>query len=223
MICITPVVRRTAISALAATLALVASAACSSGGGERGSAGANPTVATDPPRTNPSIATVPAPTTTTNPYAVPAVIDAAYVNRVLAGLDAGMGDVTRLVLRSRTIPREAYDRMRAIYGNDDWLQLAIDGFQQDMRRQFAGYRSDPGNKSTSVTEILTATPSCVFVRTVRDYSAIGMGSKTADVQWIAMKPLQPARDPNGYNRTGWAFAYEGFQADRSMPPNPCVG
>ena len=58
------------------------------GGADKGSAGANPTLATDPPRTNPTLATVPAPTTTTNPYAVPAVIDAAYVNRVLAGLDA---------------------------------------------------------------------------------------------------------------------------------------
>jgi hypothetical protein len=79
------VARRTAITAALAALALLASASCSSGTADRGSAGANPTLATDPPRTNPTLATVPAPTTTTNPYAVPAVIDAAYVNRVLAG------------------------------------------------------------------------------------------------------------------------------------------
>jgi hypothetical protein len=46
----------------------------------------------------PSIAeptTVPA-----DPYAVPAVIDAAYVNRVLEGLDAAVGDVVRIVYRT---------------------------------------------------------------------------------------------------------------------------
>ena len=91
MTCCAAVTRRTAIPAVLAALALLASAACSGGGADKGSAGANPTLATDPPRTNPTLATVPAPTTTTNPYAVPAVIDAAYVNRVLAGLDAADG------------------------------------------------------------------------------------------------------------------------------------
>ena len=42
-------------------------------------------------------ATVPQGTTTTNPYAVPPVIDEPYVNRVLAGLDQGVGDIVRLV------------------------------------------------------------------------------------------------------------------------------
>ena len=43
-------------------------------------------------------ATLPQATTTTDPYAVPAVIDEAYVNRVLAGLDQAVGEVTRLVV-----------------------------------------------------------------------------------------------------------------------------
>ena len=37
----------------------------------------------------------PAPPTTADPYAVPAVIDIAYVNRVLAALDQVDGDATR--------------------------------------------------------------------------------------------------------------------------------
>ncbi len=100
MTCSAAVARRTAIPAALAALALLASAACSGGGADKGSAGANPTLATDPPRTNPTLATVPPATTTTNPYAVPAVIDVAYVNRVLAGLDAVMGDAGRSLVRS---------------------------------------------------------------------------------------------------------------------------
>lgn len=222
MTCCAAVTRRTAIPAILVALALTASAACSTGGADKGGAGANPTLATEPPRTNPTLATVPPATTTTNPYAVPSVIDVAYVNRVLAGLDAAMGDVTRLVLRTRTIPREAYDRMKAIYHNDERLQLSIDSFQSDMRRNFAGYKPDPGNKVSNVTQLLTITRLCIFARVTRDYSAVGANSSSADTQWVALKPLDPARDPNSYNPTTWAFAYEGYTETRSQPPDPCA-
>ena len=49
-------------------------------------------------------------TTTTNPYAVPPVIDAAYVNRVLAGLDAAVGDVVRMVVKTDPAPRDIVQR-----------------------------------------------------------------------------------------------------------------
>jgi len=207
------VARRTAIAAVAVALALVASTACSKGGADRGSAGAGPTntVATEPPQT-----------TTTNPYAVPAVIDAAYVNRVLAALDATVGDVTRLVMQTKTIPREAYDRLRAFYGTDSELQGAIDNIQGAMLRNFSGYKPQPGNKLTTVTQLVTATNKCVFVRVSRDYSAVGVNALTADTQWIGMRPLDIARDPNRYNPTMWAVVYEGFPPDHTQPANPCA-
>jgi hypothetical protein len=202
---------RKAVQAALATLLLAASAAaCSPSDADRGTAAPN-TVATEPP-----------PTTTINPYAVPTVIDEAYVNRVLAGLDAVMGDVTRLVLQTKTIPREAYDRMRSLYGDDDRLQLAIDTFQSDLRRNLAGYRDDPGNKVTTVTSLLTVLPTCVFARVVRDYSAVGVNPRANDIQWIAITPLDPARDPHNYNTTSWAYKYEGFPPDRTQPANPCA-
>lgn len=209
MLC--PMARRTAIRAVLATAILAASAACSPNSADRDSAGATATVATEPPQT-----------TTTNPYAVPAVIDVAYVNRMLAGLDAVMGDAVRLVVRTRTIPREVYDRLRSIYGSDDGLQLAIDTFQGDMKRNFSGYNLDPGNKLTSVTQLLTARTSCIFARVTRDYSAVGTNPRTADMQWIAIKPLDVIRDPNRYNITSWAYIYEGYPPDRTQPPDPCA-
>lgn len=149
------------------------------------------------------------------------MIDTAYVNRVLAGLDAAMGDVTRLVLRTKAIPREAYDRMRAIYSKDDGLQLVIDSFQSDMRRDFFGYKADPGNKVTTVAQLLSVRNTCVFARVTRDYSAVGTNPRTAEVQWIAVKPSDPTRDPNKYNVTSWSYLYEGFPADHTQPPDPC--
>ena len=213
--------RRTAITAAVAVLALLASAACSSGGADKGSAGANPTLATDPPRTNPTLATVPPATTTTNPYAVPAVIDAAYVNRVLAGLDAVMGDVLRIVLRSNTIPPEVYDRLKAVYADPVFLQLRIDSYQRDIRERFRGYQLNPGNRVSRVTQLLTTRPTCLFLEVQRDYSAVGVNSRT-DTEWVALTRNDPSRDPGRYNPTPWAMTYDGFPPDHSRPPDPCV-
>ena len=200
---------------------LLASTACSNGGGDKGSAGANPTVATEPARTNPTLATLPPATTTTNPYAVPAVIDVAYVNKVLAGLDTVLGDVLRLVLRTNTIPPEAYDRLKAVYVDPVFLQLRIDSYQRDIRERFRGYRPDPGNRVSTVVRILTTRPTCIFVEVRRDYSAVGVNARS-DTEWVALTRQDPSRDPSQYNATPWGIAYDGFPPDRSQPPDPCA-
>jgi hypothetical protein len=206
------VARRTAIPALVAAVALTALAACSPSSADRSTAGATATLATEP-----------APTTTTNPYAVPAVIDIAYVNRVLAGLDAITGDAVRNVMATRTIPRDVFDRLKSIYLDNDRLQRAIDGFQLDVRDNMAGYKPVPGNKVTSVTDLITATPSCIFAQVRRNYDAVSTGSTPPiNPQWVGLRPLDSTRDPNSYNQTRWAYFFDGFPADRSRPNNPCA-
>ncbi|HTJ75843.1 MAG TPA: hypothetical protein VL337_10810, partial [Acidimicrobiales bacterium] len=193
-----------------AALALIASAACSPSSADKATS-------------DPTIATEPAPTTTTNPNAVPAVIDNAYVNRVLAGLDAVDGDVTRLVVKTKTIPREAYDRLRSIYADDKTLQTAIDLIQVYLRGDLSGFNKEPGNQATTVNQLITSKASCIFARVHRDYSAVGPGgSAPSDRTFIAVKRLDNSRDVSGYNQTGWAIAYEGFLPDNSQPPDPCL-
>jgi hypothetical protein len=195
------------------TVALLAPTACSNGAANKGTAGANPTLATDPPTT-----------TTTNPYAVPAVIDVAYVNRVLAGLDAAVGDIVRLVIQTKTIPPEALERMKAVYVDPDRIQRSIDGFQRDLRLNLAGYRQNPGNKTTIVSELITASPVCIFAKVQRDYSAVSTDqSALRNPQWVGLKPFDRSRDSSRSNPTPWAFIYDGFPADpTSQPANPCV-
>ncbi len=201
---------KAAVRATLATLALLVPAACSSS-----------PVDTAPPAA--TVRTEPETTTTTDPYAVPAVIDAAYVNRVLAGLDAALGDVTRLVVRTRTIPPEAYDRLKSLYLNPDLLQLMIDSAQSDMRRGFAGYKSEPGNRASIVLELITAQRACIFAKVRRDYSAVtNRPPAELEIQWVGIKPLDPARDLSGYNMSKWAFVYDGFPRDHSQPGDPCA-
>src|SRR4051794_29413951 len=177
------VARRPAIPTVLTALALTPSLACSPSAADKGH-----------PTSYPTLATEPAPTTTTNPYAVPTVIDAAYVNRVLAGLDAQMGGVTRMIVQTKTIPPGAYDRLRTVYGTDQRLHFATNNFQADMRRGFVDYRQPPGNKSSDVTALITARTSCIFAMVVRDYTKVGVDSRSADTQWVALKPLDSARD-----------------------------
>src|SRR5436305_8891946 len=145
-----------ALPAVLASLALTASLACSPSAADKGR-----------PTSDPTLATELAPTTTTNPYAVPTVIDAAYVNRVLAGLDAINGDVTRLVVKTKTIPREAYDRLRAIYADDKTLQTAIDLFQSYLRANLLASTAGPGNQATTINQLITTKSTCVLARVHR--------------------------------------------------------
>lgn len=205
-----PVTRRTAVQAAVAALLLTALAACSSSSSADRDTATAQTVATEPPTT-----------TTTNPYAVPAVIDAAYVNRVLAGLDAQLGDVTRLLIRTKTFPAEAFDRLKAIYGDNRPLQDKLDAYQEDLRLRFSDYKSTPGNKVTNVTKLITSSPGCIFAEVHRDYSAVTDLPTSSSPQWVALRPLDQSRDPYRYNPTTWALVFDGVHTNRSQPPNPC--
>lgn len=182
-------------------------AACSSGDDQAG-----PTA---------SLGTAP-PTTAADPYAIPEVIDVAYVNRVLEGLDSAVGEVTRMVVKARTIPPEAVERLKALY-TGEFLQLSVDRYQDDMRDGFSTYKPDPGDPTTEVAELINASPTCVFARVSRDYSAVTSRSNPAlSTLWVSLSPRDPNSDPNGYNPTPWAFAYDGFQEGRTQPSDPCA-
>ena len=204
MICIAPVGHRTLwVLAVGVAAALVS---CSS----------------DAPEADGPTATVPLATTTTDPYAVPEIIDAAYVNRVLAGLDQAVGEVVRLVVNTRTVPPEAIERLRALYVGEA-LQLQFTGFQRDIANGFVDYRSNPGNQKTLVTQLLTAQPSCIFAEVSIDFSAVGaQPNPSLSRQWIALVPFDSASGLQRLNPTQWMLSYEGFTEHISAPPNPCV-
>jgi hypothetical protein len=147
-------------------------------------------------------ATVPQATTTTNPYAVPAVIDIAYVNRVLAGLDQAVGEVTRLTVNSQSIPPEAIERLKAAYLDKDLLQLAVDVYQDRLISEFAGMIPNPGNRVTTVVELISASPDCIFAKVDVDVSAMfEQPNPRFRVQWVGLIPVDAGIDLTQYNPT----------------------
>ena len=184
-------------------------AACN--GGDESEAGPTATV---PP--------APSSTTTTNPYAVPEVIDAAYVNRVLAGLDAAVGDIVRLVVRTRDIPPEVIDRLKAVYQEREDINLELQAFSDDLRQSLPGYREIPGNQRSAVLDLLAADSGCVFARIERDYAELRSNPAGAlSIEWIGLR--RAPSDPNilRYNPTPWQIAVAGVRSDGSAPANPC--
>jgi hypothetical protein len=170
-----------------------------------------------------SVPTAPAQTTTTNPYAVPAVIDAAYVNRVLAALDAAVGDVVRMVVHANRLDPEVMDRLRALY-DDEALRPQVEVLAQDSADGFQAYLDHPGNQRSAIIQMVSASSSCIFAHVSRDYRpVVKEPDPNLSDQWIALVPLDPSRDPRHYNATGWHYAYDGFEEDRSVPKNPCAG
>lgn len=159
-------------------------------------------------------------TTTTDPYAVPPVIDIAYVNRVLAALDAAVGDVTRLVIRDRSVSPEAKDRLSALYLGE-YLQLTLDSYDQELQGGLQGARPNPGNRKTTVSRLISATPGCIFVEASRDFSAVSTNVDPALSRlWVGLKPV--SAEQAGLNPTHWSYVVDGFSQGRTQPENPCV-
>ena len=201
------VVTQAVVLGVALATAAVGLAGCGGGGGDGAADGPTATVPTTPP----------------DPYAVPAVIDEAYVNRVLAALDAATGDVVRIVVSTRTLTPEAIERLQALYVGDA-LNSRFNVFQNDIFNGLSGYKTTPGNKRTTVAELITATRSCVFAKVSRDFSAVtDAPDARLSIQWIALIPRTSPQDPESYNPTAWVFSYDGFPLDGSEPSNPCVG
>ncbi len=166
-------------------------------------------------------ATVPIGTTTTNPYAVPQVIDEAYVNRVLAGLDHAAGEMLRLVVSTKTIPPEALERLRALYiGSPRQNQLSL--FSADAADGFANYRPSPSDHETVISRLIVASPDCIFAEVLRDYSGASLTASEPTTLWVVLVPSDKYVVRSVYNSTNWVYIYDGLERDGTAPEDPCA-
>ena len=80
------------------------------------------------PARRPRCATSRATTTTTVVPVdqVPAVIDVAYVQRVIDALDHVMGDAVRALVAAKVPDREFYERLRAVYLDPEFERVQAD-------------------------------------------------------------------------------------------------
>lgn len=145
----------------------------------------------------------------------------ATVDRILGGLDGVMGDLQRILVRERRITPEVTDRLQAIYTGPELLNQ-IDAFQADVANGLTGYKDPPGNRVTTISRLITASPICVFAEVTRDYAPLTEGPAPRPASlFVVLVDKAEADDPRQLNPTPWTMLYDGVQADGTQPEDVC--
>jgi hypothetical protein len=173
---------------LVVLLLLSLSAGCLSGGGS-----AKPTT------------TVPSTTTTTDPYAIPATIDVAYVQRVMDAIDVLLGKAAQALVRERSVDGEWAKYARAAL-DDRGLAAARKGAELELGLNLRDYRPSPGQPHTTVRSVVIARTQCVAARALIDGSEVVTLASAISESHIEFSAKDPGRDPGGLNPSPWLLA-----------------
>jgi hypothetical protein len=183
-------------------------AAC---GGEKGSLGPGATV--------PHAASTS--TTSSDPYAIPSPITAAYVQRVLDALEAINPQMGAIVVTQRNLSPEAARLLRSTSTADDFAtQTQI--LLAQLAKGLPGYLNPPGAVRDTIENLVYASNSCIFVAANRDYSALLSPPPALHLYYFVLRRAQPQDDPTHVNPTGWVEAFLGHNSDNSQPEDTCV-
>jgi hypothetical protein len=168
-----------------------------------------------------TLRTLPPTTTTTTPYAVPTVIDEAYVERVLNALNKIEGDAMREIVNAEDLVPPAAEKLRTIYLRAElneqlrvWNQAVVDGF--------TGYRHPPRDIKTRVESLPVKSPTCIEATTIDDLSSVGAASAPERRHQVVLRPRDEAQDPQKLNPTPWMVALK-LLASSATRKNPCAG
>ena len=155
-------------------------------------------------------------------YEVPAVIDAAYVSRVMAALDHVYGDAVRHLAKTRHVDEEFLKPLVAIH-NPRLFALVQDLWVKLEARDFAGLRTDPGDPVTRVDKLLRADRDCILIEGDRDFSPLHTSDDSTNHHpFVALTPLQPDRNPARTNPTPWTINFYGSRPEGGLPDDACV-
>ena len=173
---------------------------------------------------SPTVRTEPA--TTTAPVVpvdqVPAVIDIAYVQRVIDALDHVMGDAVRELVAARVPNRGFYERLRAVY-----LDPEFQGVESDLgyfaAKGLVDIRTTPSDPVTRIERLITGSDECIFAAVNRDLSGAFVDPPSDDEThaFLGFGRKNLELDPTGRNPTAWMIGFDGRNLDGSEPRNPC--
>ncbi|MBW3669004.1 MAG: hypothetical protein KY443_07295 [Actinobacteria bacterium] len=170
--------------------------------------------------------TLPPPVETTSTtavdYSVPAVIDAAYVEKVMAALDRVYGDAIRTLAAERQITEEFLTRLAAIYG-DAQFDVAQRAWVRDVADGLDDLHRLPGDPLTVVQRTVRLDADCIVAAVERTFRAVREPVTSTPQKYIALVPKPEGRDMRSLNPTPWIMSYDGFVAEPAgaEPANPC--
>jgi len=173
----------------------------SGGGGTATTTGPVPAIAT-------TVAEVPASTVAPGvapPFQMPAVVDVAYVQRLLDALYHLDGEATRRAFVSRAPDAEVDERLEAIFG-DPALAEAKRELADQAADGFVRLANPPGDATVRVVEVLQAAPVCILVRADLDRGPVFRAPRPAPARVV----IRLGRaDVLALNPTGWGVVTAG--------------
>jgi len=197
----------------AVLVGVLAGVGCS-GRGDDATRAAPATVRTEPATTTTSVFPV---------DQVPAVIDVAYVQRVIDALDHVMGDAVRALVAARVPDRAFYERLRAVYLDPEFERVQAD-FGRDAAEGLNDYRASPADPSTHVDRLITGNDECIWVADTRDFGPFLNFVPADDAKrgFLAFGRKRSELDLATRNPTAWMIAYDGRRLNGEEPRNPCA-
>lgn len=141
----------------------------------------------------------PTPSPTAETFEVPAVIDSAYVERVVNALHRVEGGAIRSMLEAGEVTPRSEQVLRAVYSGR-MADGLLDAYRAEAERGFPTARRPMGETTFAVSELRTATPTCVLVGGLRDFSQVNTLPTPTEQEFIWLYPLEQ-RAPD--NPTPW--------------------
>ena len=185
-----------------------------SDGGDDATRGPAATVRNEPATTTTSVVPV---------DQVPAVIDVAYVQRVIDALDRVMGDAVRALVAAKAPDRKFYERLRAVYLDPEFERVQA-SFGRSAANELAGFSDSPGNPVTRIGRIITAANDCIFAEVDRNLGPAYKDPPTQEERhtFLGLGVKKTEHDAASRNPTAWMIGFDGQNLDGSEPPNPCT-
>ena len=196
---------------LMSALVVAALSSCSGGAGSH-AAGSLP--APPPPSTSAPV-TIPPTTSTTlpaDPFAVPAVIDLAYLDRVMVELNRIHGNAFRTVVATHDIPPEVVAQLKATATGTS-LSTTLKDLSTQIVHQFKGGRNPPGDRITSADRIVSATASCISFGGNSDFSLVADHPVVVRSSYVLVRV---SSQDQTINPTPWLIAFDGVEVEGDL-------
>ena len=154
---------------------------------------------------------------------VPAVIDVAYVQRVIDALDHVEGDAVRALVSAREPNLAFYERIRAIYLDPQFDRVQT-SYGRSAAQEMIELRDHPEDPVTRIDQNIKVTGDCVFAAVTRDFGPILKVPPTDELKkgYIGFGLKKPELDPSRRNPTAWMIGLDGTTSSGEEPSDPCV-
>jgi hypothetical protein len=113
--------------------------------------------------------------------------------------------------------------LRAIFNDPAYAQQIQDLVESLRQGVISQVRPNGGDLTITVTRLITGTPTCIFVETTSDTSALFVHPTAAPAsEYFELQPKQPRADPLHLNPTPWAFSSDEVFLTPTSAPSTCA-